>query len=85
MELVNQPVKEKGIEIKLIVEATNDNIKHLDKQVYYGIKCIDDIGGNIGIFDDVAYMVHIFHKHNVYPDQTFFSNSKTLVEKQSTL
>ncbi len=33
----------------------------------------------------MAYLLYIFHKEDEKPDQTFFSNSKALVDKQQTL
>jgi hypothetical protein len=46
---------------------------------------LDDIKGNFGIFDNRAYMVYIFHRDSDRPDQTLWSNSKALVEKQQAL
>lgn len=85
MEYVEKLISDKGIRIRLIVEATLENIDVIDSLKYYEIRCLDDIKGNFGIFDNRAYMVYIFHRDSDKPDQTLWSNSKTLVDKQRIL
>ena len=85
MEYVEKLITDKGIRIRLIVEATLENIDAIDSLKYYEIRCLDDIKGNFGIFDNRAYMVYIFHRDSDKPDQTLWSNSKTLVDKQRIL
>ncbi|HET6589675.1 MAG TPA: hypothetical protein VFG45_05880 [Candidatus Nitrosocosmicus sp.] len=77
--------KEKGIKLRLILEVTANNLPFLDQLTYYEIRHLDDLRGNLGIFDNRAYMVQIFHKQNELPDQTLWSNSKALVSKQQIL
>ena len=85
MEYVEKLITAKGIRIRLIVEATLENIDALNSLKYYEIRCLDDIKGNFGIFDNRAYMVYIFHRDSDKPDQTLWSNSKSLVDKQRSL
>jgi hypothetical protein len=85
MEYVEKLIKQNGIRIRLIVEATIENIDAINLLKYYEIRCLDDIKGNFGIFDNRAYMVCIFHRDSDKPDQTLWSNSKDLVDKQRIL
>ncbi|CAN5602088.1 hypothetical protein BH23THE1_BH23THE1_27810 [soil metagenome] len=85
MEYIEKLIKQNGIRIRLIVEATLENIDAIDLLKYYEIRCLDDIKGNFGIFDNRAYMACIFHRDSDKPDQTLWSNSKDLVDKQRIL
>lgn len=85
MEYVEGLITQNKINIRLIVEATLENIDSIETLKQYEIKCLDDIKGNFGIFDNRAYMVCIFHTGNDKPDQTLWSNSKELVDKQQLL
>lgn len=85
MNYVEKLIIENGIRLRLIVEATLENIDAIDSLRHYEIRCLDDIKGNFGIFDNRAYMVYIFHTANDKPDQTLWSNSKALVDKQRIL
>jgi hypothetical protein len=82
---VEQQAKEKGIKLRLIVEITTNNKDFINSLEYHEIRHLDGIRSNIGIFDNRAYMVAIFHKESIQPDQIFFSNSKTLVKQQRHL
>ena len=84
-KFVEQQAKEKGIKLRLIVEITKDNIDFINSLKYHEIRHLEGIRSNIGIFDNRAYMVAIFHKENIQPDQILFSNSKSLVEQQGYL
>ncbi len=85
IEYVEKLVRQNGIKIRMIVEATIKNMDALDSLQYYDVRCLDDIKGNFGIFDDRAYMVCIFQENSDKPDQTLWSNSKDLVDKQRVL
>ena len=85
MEYVEKLITQNRIRIRLIVEATLENIEAIESLKYYEIRCLDNIKGNFGIFDNRAYMVCIFHTDSDKPDQTLWSNSKDLVEKQQIL
>jgi len=85
IEYVEKLVRQNGIKIRMIVEATIENMDALDSLQYYDVRCLDDIKGNFGIFDNRAYMVCIFQKNSDKPDQTLWSNSKDLVDKQRVL
>jgi hypothetical protein len=82
IKLVEQHAKEKGIKLRLIVEITKDNRDFINSLKYLEIRHLDGIRSNIGIFDERAYMVAIFHKENIQPDQILFSNAKSLVKQQ---
>ncbi len=85
MDFVEKLVKERGIKMRIIIQTTKENIDYLSQIDYLGIRCLDDIKGNFGIFDNRAYMVYIFHRNSDKPDQTLWSNSKALVGKQQAL
>lgn len=85
IDLIDKRIKETGVKMRMIVDATSENIDSLNAIKFYEIKHIDGIRGNFGIFDNRAYMVFIFHKESEQPDQTLWSNSKELVDKQQTL
>ena len=85
MKYVKKLIKQNGIRIRLIVEATIENIDAIDSLKYYEILCLEYIKGNFGIFDNRAYMVYIFHRDSDKPDQTLWINSKDLVDKQRIL
>jgi hypothetical protein len=82
---VEQLAKEKGFKLRLIVEITKDNVNFIDSMEYPEIKHLDGIRSKFGIFDRRAYMVAIFHEESSQSDQTFWSNSKILVDKQQTI
>ena len=73
---VEQQVHEKEIKLRLIVEITNNNNDFINSLEYHEIRHLDGIRSNIGIFDNRAYMVTIFYKESIQPDQIFFSNSR---------
>ena len=81
-KFVEQKAKEKRLKLKLLVEITKNNIDFLNSLNYHEIRQLDGIRSNIGIFDKRIYMVTIFHKESVKPDQIFFSNFKNLVRQQ---
>ncbi|TVP41390.1 hypothetical protein [Candidatus Nitrosocosmicus arcticus] len=82
---VEKLVREKGIKLRLIVEVTKENIDFINSIRSHEIRCLSDINGNFGIFDNRAYMVYIFHTKSDRPDQTLWSNSKALVDKQQSI
>ena len=84
-KFVEQQSKEKGIKLRLIVEITKNNKDFINSLEYHEVRHLDGIRSNIGIFDNRAYMVAIFHKESIQPDQIFFSNSKSLVKQQRHL
>lgn len=85
MKYVEKLIKEKGIKVRIVIEATKENIDYVNSLKHYDIRCLDNLKGNFGIFDNRAYMVYIFHRDSDKPDQTLWSNSKVLVEKQQEL
>lgn len=85
IELIDKKIEEKGIKMRMIVDAKKENIDYINAIKFYEIKHIDGIRGNFGIFDNRAYMVFIFHKESEQPDQTLWSNSRALVDRQQTL
>jgi hypothetical protein len=85
IDLIDKRVKETGVKMRMIVDANSKNIDALNAIKFYEIKHADGIRGNFGIWDNRAYTVFIFHKESEQPDQTLWSNSKELVDKQQTL
>jgi len=84
-KFVEQQAKEKGIKLRLVVEITKDNKDFINSLKYHEIRHLEGIRSDIGIFDRRAYMVAIFHKESIHPDQIFFSNSRSLVKQQRYL
>ena len=62
-----------------------NNKDFINSLEHHEIRHLDGIRSNIGIFDNRAYMVAIFHKESIPPDQIFFSNSRSLVKQQRHL
>jgi len=85
IDFAEKLVKERGIKMRIIIQTTKENIDYVSPIKYLDIRCLEDIRGNFGIFDNRAYMVYIFHRDSDKPDQTLWSNSKVLVNKQQAL
>ncbi|WP_458720791.1 hypothetical protein [Candidatus Nitrosocosmicus sp. R] len=84
LEFIKQKmVKERGISCKLLVDANSENIDFLKTLDFLEIRHLEGLRGNFGLYDERLYMVVIMQdKDNDRLLQTFFSNSKPLVEKQ---
>ncbi len=85
LEFGNNQIRQKGLKVRLIVEATKDNIEFLYSLHLFDIRHLEGLRGNFTIFDKRAYIVQIFVKQSEIPDQILFSNSKSLVDKQQDL
>ncbi len=85
IDLIDKHIEETGVKMRMIIDANSENIDALNAIKFYEIKHADGIRGNFGIWDNRAYTVFIFHKESEQPDQTLWSNSKQLVDKQQTL
>ncbi len=85
ISLVEYKTQEKGIKLRVIIEVTKENIDLIKSLKNHEIRHLNGLRGNFGIFDNRAYMVYIFHRENERPDQTLWSNSKVLVDKQQAL
>jgi hypothetical protein len=81
----DQLSNERGLKLRLILEVTKENLSFLESLQNYEIRHLSDLRGNFGIFDSRAYMVQIFNQNEDKLDQTLWSNSKVLVDKQQTL
>jgi hypothetical protein len=64
MHITEKLVKEKSLNLRLIVDVTDENVEDLKLLEFHHIKHLDDIKGNFSIFDNRAYMVYIFHQNN---------------------
>jgi hypothetical protein len=84
-DLLEKLIEERKLKIRLIVESTIENIDLINLIKYYEIRHLDNIRGIFGILDKRAYMIYIFHKSIQKPNQAFFSNSKSLIDKQHLL
>ena len=84
LEFIKQKmVKERGISCKLLVDANSENIDFLKTLDFLEIRHLEGLRGNFGLYDERLYMVVIMQdKDDDRLLQTFFSNSKPLVEKQ---
>jgi sugar-specific transcriptional regulator TrmB len=85
IDQIDRRIEENGIKARMIVDVNQENIDFIHTIKFHEIKHIDGIKGNFGIFDNRAYMVFIFHKESEQPDQTLWSNSKALVDRQQDL
>jgi sugar-specific transcriptional regulator TrmB len=85
IDMIDRKIEENGIKARMIVDVNKENIDFINTIKFHEIKHIDEIKGNFGIFDERAYMVFIFHKESEQPDQTLWSNSKALVDRQQDL
>ncbi len=85
IDLIAKRVQDNGIRVRTIFDVNKDNLNIIKKIKHYEIKHIDGLKGNFGIFDNRVYMVFIFQKGSERPDQTLWSNSKELVQKQQEI
>jgi hypothetical protein len=85
IDLISKRVQDKGIRVRTIFDVNKDNLNIMMIIKHHEIKHIDKLRGNFGIFDNRAYMVFIFQKGSEKPDQTLWSNSRELVQKQQEI
>jgi hypothetical protein len=78
-------IEEKQLRVRLIVEATQENINQINSIKYYDVRHIDKLKGNFGILDGRTYMIYFFNQDTEKPEQGFFSNSKVLVDQQQQI
>jgi hypothetical protein len=78
-------IEEKHLRVRLIVEATQENINQINSIKYYDVRHIDNLKGNFGILDGRTYMIYFFNQDTEKPEQGFFSNSKVLVDQQQQI
>ena len=81
-KLLEKIIEERHLRVRLIVDATAENIHLINSIKYYDIRHLDNVKGNFGILDGRTYMIYFFNKDTEKPEQGFFSNSKRLVDKQ---
>lgn len=85
LDLLEKGIREKGIKFQIITEISKVNMDKTESLDGAIIRHLDNLSGNFGIFDNRAYVVHLTPKKGEPPDQTLWSNSKDLVEKQQAL
>ena len=87
LELIRQRmVKEKELSGKLLVDATLENMDFLKTLDFLEIRHLEGLRGNFGLYDERLYTVVIMQdRDNGKLLQSFFSNSKSLVEKQLSI
>ena len=83
--VVEKQIENKEIVLDLIVETTPENIDRASSLTFPNLRHVDNLRGNMAIYDQRAYMVYIFHHNSDLPDQTLFSNSSDLVKRQINL
>lgn len=81
-EALEKNIEERDLKIRLIVDASAENIHLLNSIKYYDIRHLDNVRVNFGILDERVYMIYFFNKETEKPEQGFLSNSKVLVDKQ---
>lgn len=81
-KVLEKIIQERHLKVRLIVDATAENIHLINSIKYYDIRHLDNVRGNFGILDARTYMIYFFNKDTEKPEQGFFSNSKLLVDKQ---
>lgn len=83
--VVEKQIENKEIVLNLIIETTPENIDRASSLTFPNLRHVDNLRGNMAIYDERAYMVYIFHQNSDLPDQTLFSNSSDLVKRQINL
>jgi uncharacterized protein YdcH (DUF465 family) len=83
--VVEKQIENKEIVLNLIIETTPDNLERVSSLTFPNLRHIDNLRGNMAVYDERAYMVYIFHQNSDLPDQTLFSNSSDLVKRQINL
>ena len=83
--VVEKQIENKEIVLNLIIETTPENIDKASSLTFPNLRHVDNLRGNMAIYDERAYMVYIFHQNSDLPDQTLFSNSSDLVKRQINL
>lgn len=73
------------MELNLIVETTKENVDRISSLHFPNVRHVDNLRGNMGVADQRAYMVYLFHQKSDLPDQTLFSNNPDLVKRQVEL
>ena len=81
-KVVEKRLENGEIELNLIVETTKENVERVSSLNFPNVRHVDNLRGNMGIADQRAYMVYLFHQKSDLPDQTLFSNNSDLVKRQ---
>jgi hypothetical protein len=84
-KVVETRIENGEVELNLIVETTKENVDRVSSMNFPKIRHVDNLRGNMGIADQRAYMVYLFHQKSDLPDQTLFSNNPDLVKRQVEL
>ncbi|VFJ13669.1 hypothetical protein [Candidatus Nitrosocosmicus franklandus] len=80
--VVEKQIANNEIILNLIIEVTPENVDRVSELNFPNIRHVDSLRGNMGIADQRAYMVYLFHQKSDLPDQTLFSNNPDLVKRQ---
>lgn len=83
--VVEKQIENNEIVLNLIIETTPENIDKASSLTFPNLRHVDNLRGNMAIYDERAYMVYMFHQNSDLPDQTLFSNSADLVKRQLCL
>jgi hypothetical protein len=83
--VVEKQIENNEIVLNLIIEATSENIDRASSLTFPNLRHVDNLRGNMAVYDERAYMVYMFHQNSDLPDQTLFSNSEDLVKRQLSL
>lgn len=83
--VVEKQIENNEIILNLIIEATSENIDMARSLTFPNLRHVDNLRGNMAVYDERAYMVYMFHQNSDLPDQTLFSNSADLVKRQLCL
>lgn len=83
--VVEKQIENNEIVLNLIIEATSENIDKASSLTFPNLRHVDNLRGNMAVYDERAYMVYMFHQNSDLPDQTLFSNSADLVNRQLSL
>ncbi len=75
-KLLEKLIEERYLRVRLIVDATAENIEQINSIKSYDIRHLDNVRGNFGILDGRTYMIYFFNKDTEKPEQGFFSNSR---------
>ena len=60
-------------------------LKRVSSLTFPNLRHVDNLQGNMGLADQIGYMVYTIHHNSDLPDQTLFSNNPDLVKRQIIL
>lgn len=85
LEYTRQHMKQRGVKMRMITEATKENVFMMNNFTPVEKRHLGGLRGNFGIVDSRLYVDILQAEVKPFAQKVFFSNSKKLVEKQELL